>query len=99
MATGFPDYQFLLGYKKPILFIGGFQLLFNRIKTNNDGEKTAYFYCVNKVKHGIFCSSSAKALVVQDDDDKKYVLANYNGGHSSSCVPNFALCQVMLMLQ
>ena len=78
MATGFPEYKFVLGNKKPILYIGGYQLLFNRMKDNGDGDKTAYFYCVNKVKHGVFCSSSAKAMVVLDDAaEKKYFLAIY----------------------
>ena len=58
MATGWPEYEFVHGYKKPILFIGGHQLLFNRMKVNNDGDKTVYFYCVNKVKNGISCSAS-----------------------------------------
>ena len=39
MATGWPDYKFVLGDKKPILYIGGYQLLFNKIKVNNDVEK------------------------------------------------------------
>ena len=92
MATGFPEYQFLLGNKKPILYIGGYQLLYNRTKENSAGEKTAYFYCVHKVSHGISCPSSAKAMVVFDEDleEDKYILAKYNGDHSDACVPNSA---------
>ena len=54
LATGWPEYSFVLGNKKPILYIGGHQLLFNRMKVKNDGDKTAYFYCVNKLKHLLF---------------------------------------------
>ena len=85
MATGFLEYKFVLGNKKPILYIGGYQLLFNRMKVNGDGDKTAHFYCVNEVKNGFFCSSSssAQAMVVLDDDtaEKKYFLAKHNGDH------------------
>ena len=96
MATGFPEYQFLLGNKKPILYIGGYQLLFNRTKENSAGEKTAYFYCVHKISHGISCPSSAKAMVVFDEEleENKYILAKYNGEHSDACVPNSAIAQV-----
>ena len=96
MATGFPEYQFLLGNKKPILYIGGYQLLFNRTKETAGGDKTAYFYCVNKVKHGVFCSSSAKAMVVYDEESEqnKYILSKYNDMHSDTCVPNSAIVQV-----
>ena len=75
MATGFPEYQFLLGNKKPILYIGGYQLLFNHTKETAVGDKTAYFYCVNK--HGVFCSSSAKAMVVynEESEQNKYILS------------------------
>ena len=52
MATGWPDYKFVLDIVKPILYIGGYQLFFNRIKVKNDAEKTAHFYCVNKIKYG-----------------------------------------------
>ena len=80
MATGFPKYKFVLGNKKPILYIGGYQLLFNRMKVNDDGDKTAYFYCVNKVKHGVFCSSSAKAMVVLDDAaDQLFMVSGHFG--------------------
>ena len=95
MATGWPEYSFVLGNKKPILYIGGHQLLFNRMKVKNDGDNTAYFYCVNKLKHGIFCSSSAKAMVIQDEtEEQKFLLANYNGSHSDLCVPNLAQLQI-----
>ena len=95
MASGWPEYSFVLGNKKPILYIGGHQLLFNRMKVKNDGDKTAYFYCVNKLKHGIFCSSSAKAMVIQDEtEEQKFLLANYNGSHSDLCVPNFTQLQI-----
>ena len=81
MATGFPEYQFLLGNKKPILYIGGYQLLFNRIKENSAGEKTAYFYCVHKVSHGISCPSSAKAMVVFDEEVDEEVEENVDRTH------------------
>ena len=96
MATGWPEYSFVLGNKKPILYIGGYQLLFNRMKQNSDGEKTAYFYCVSKVKHGKACSSSARAIVVENDesDEPRFLLAKYNGNHSESCIPNSAQLEV-----
>ena len=96
MATGWPDYKFVLGNKKPILYIGGYQLLFNRIKVNNDAEKTAYFYCVNKIKHGISCKSSAKAMVIVDEEseEQKFLLSSYSSNHSESCIPNSTHLQV-----
>ena len=95
MATGWPEYQFVLGNKKPILYIGGHQLLFNRMKVNNDVDKTVYFYCVNKVKHGISCFSSAKAMVTQDDNgEEKFLLAKYNASHSELCIPITAQLKV-----
>ena len=96
MATGWPEYSFVLGNKKPILYIGEYQLPFNRIKQNNDGEKTAYFYCVSKVKHGKACSSSARAMVVDNEasGEPQFLLAKYNGNHSESCIPNSAQLEV-----
>ena len=95
MATGWPEYEFVHGYKKPILYIGGHQLLFNRMKVNNDGDRTVYFYCVNKVKHGTSCSSSAKAMVTHDDNgEEKYLLSKYNANHSELCIPSTAQVQV-----
>ena len=91
MATnhGWPAYQFIQGNKKPILYIGGYQLLFNRIKQNSDGDRRAYFYCVNKVKKGIGCKSSARALLTLDDEgEDKFMLSFYDGNHSDLCVPN-----------
>ena len=82
--------------KKPILYIGGHQLLFNRIKINSDGDKTGYFYCVNKIKHGVKCSSSAKAVVMTDEGsgEHSYLLASYNGNHADTCIPNSTHLQV-----
>ena len=73
-----------------------YQLLFNRIKQNSDGEKTAYFYCVSKVKHGKACSSSARAMVVDNEasGEPQFLLAKYNGNHSESCIPNSAQLEV-----
>ena len=81
MATNhtWPAYKFIKGNKKPILFIGGYQLLFNRFKQNADGDKRAYFYCVNKVKKAACCKSSARAFVTEDEDDDE---------HSAQCIPN-----------
>ena len=78
----------LLGNKKPILYItsSGYQLLYKRTKENSAGEKTAYFYCIHKVSHGISCPSSAKAMVVFDEEG--------NGENFDTCVPNFAIVQV-----
>ena len=91
MATsqGLPPYEFIQGTQKPILYIGGYKLLFNRIRENADGDKTAYFYCFNKVKHGSSCTASAKAMVCQEEDGtKKFMLSAYNAAHSADCVPN-----------
>ena len=52
MAAMWPDHKFVLGNQKPVLYIGGFKLLFNRIRENKNGDKIAYFYCVNKLKAG-----------------------------------------------
>ena len=95
MATMWPDFKFVLGNQKPLLYIGGFKLLFNRIRENKNGDDVAYFYCVNKLKAGFQCKSSAKAVVVKaDQDDDRYILTSYNPSHSDFCVPNSALLQV-----
>ena len=94
MATMWPDYKFILGNQKPVLYISGFKLLFNKISENKNGDKMAYFYCVNKLKAGFKCKSSAKAVVVDDDGDTRYVLSSYSEIHSEFCVPNSALLQV-----
>ena len=67
MATNhtWPAYKFIKGNKKPILFIGGYQHLFNRFKQNVDRDKRAYFYCFNKVKKAACCKSSARAFVTE----------------------------------
>ena len=96
MATMWPDYKFVLGNQKPLLYIGGFKLLFNRIRENKNGDNIAYFYCVNKLKAGFNCKSSAKATIVDGDGDgdQRYILSCYNSAHSEYCVPNSALLQV-----
>ena len=94
MATLWPDYKFILGNQKPLLYISGFKLLFNKISDNKNGDTMAYFYCVNKLKAGFKCKSSAKAVVIDDDGESRYVLSSYNGTHSEFCVPNSAHVQV-----
>ena len=95
MAAMWPDHKFVLGNQKPVLYIGGFKLLFNRIRENKNGDKIAYFYCVNKLKAGFSCKSSAKAMVLVDESDgERYVLSSYGELHSEFCVPNSALLQV-----
>ena len=99
MATMWPEYKFVQGTKKPLLFIGGYKLLFNRLRANKDGDNTAYFYCVNKLKKGYSCKSSAKALLIHEDGEEadaggRYVLCSYTANHSELCVPNSAMLQV-----
>ena len=98
MATMWPDFKFVLGNQKPLLYIGGYKLLFNRIRENKNGDNIAYFYCVNKLKAGFNCKSSAKATVVEadpdGDGDERYILSSYNSAHSEYCVPNSALLKV-----
>ena len=99
MATMWPEYKFVQGTQKPLLFIGGYKLLFNRLRANKDGDNTAYFYCVNKLKKGYSCKSSAKALLIHEDGEKadaggRYVLCSYTANHSELCVPNSAMLQV-----
>ena len=86
-----PDYKFILGNQKPLLYIGGFKLLFNKMSENKNGDKMAYFYCVNKLKAGFKCRSSAKAVVVDDEREHRYLLSSYSETHSELCVPNSAL--------
>ena len=76
MAAMWPDHKFVLGNQKPLLFIGGYKLIFNRIRENKNGDKIAYFYCVNELKAGFACKSSAKAMILQDESDgERYVLS------------------------
>ena len=71
MATnhGWPHYELIQATKKPILYIGSYKILFNWMCESADGDKTAYFYCINKVKHGYACPSSAKAMVLEEELD------------------------------
>ena len=90
MATGWPEYKFIIGNQKPVLYFGGYKLFLNRIRENKNGDKTAYFYCVNKVKNGINCMSAAKAMILEHDEGEadRYILSNYTETHSEFCVPN-----------
>ena len=99
MTTMWPEYKFVQGTQKPLLFIGGYKLLFNRLRANKDGDNTAYFYCVNKLKKGYSCKSSAKAMLIHEDGEEadaggRYVLCSYTANHSELCVPNSAMLQV-----
>ena len=95
MATNWPPYDFIQATKKPILYIGSYKLLFNRMCETADGDQTAYFYYINKVKHGNSCPSSAKAMVLeQEDGSRRFVLSTYNSNHSIDCVPNSAQVRV-----
>ena len=65
MVTGWPESKFIIGNQKPVLYICVHKLLLNRIRENKNGDKNAYFYCVNKVKNGVNCMSAAKAMILE----------------------------------
>jgi hypothetical protein len=63
MAPMWPDYKFILGNQKPLLYIGGFKLLFNKMTENKNGDKMRYFYCVNKSSaQAIFCQATVRLI-------------------------------------
>ena len=51
---------------------------------------------MNKIKHDLYCKSSAKAMVIVDEEseDQKFILASYSSNHAESCIPNSTHLQV-----
>ena len=92
MAANWPVHQFLQLTNKPVLYIEGRKLRWNKTVTK-DGVITMYLYCVSRLAH---CKVSATAVWLEDDvgNGGRWALRTYKGTHLDTCVPNSALTAV-----